>query len=109
MYFYAHKQQLQVQLWTASTGLVKGERIVLETLAAITSPEDASTSESQSYPVIWLTQNPLTLSSLPQGSRWVLWQDISSPKEIVSWDYPGIILQNEQALQSQLQKPLHSN
>jgi uncharacterized protein (DUF58 family) len=106
LYFYAHRQQLQVQLWTASTGLVKGERIVLETLAAITSQEDASTRESQSYPVIWLTQNPLTLSSLPQGSRWVLWQDISSPKEIVDWDYPGIILKNEQSLQSQLQKPL---
>ncbi|WGV26641.1 DUF58 domain-containing protein [Halotia branconii] len=109
LYFYAHQQQLQVQLWTASTGLVKGERIVLETLAATAFQEETSINEFYSYPVIWLTQNPLTLSSLPQGSRWVLWKHISLPEEVINWDYPGIVLQNDQALQSQLQKSLHSN
>jgi uncharacterized protein (DUF58 family) len=111
LYFYAQKQQLQVQLWTASTGLVKGERVVLEALAATTAHEDISNQDPQSNPLIWLTQNPLSLSNLPQGSRWVLWPDMSSLPEqaVISWDYPGIILQKEQALQPQLQKPLHSS
>jgi hypothetical protein len=33
LYFYAQRQQMQVQLWTAATDLVKGETMVLETLA----------------------------------------------------------------------------
>ncbi len=108
LYFYAQGQQIQVQLWTALTDLVKGERIVLETLAATTALEDASTKIPESYPLIWLTQNPLSLSSLPYGSRWVLWQNISSSPEqpIVNWDYPGIRLQSDQTLQPQLQKTL---
>ncbi|QSJ18430.1 DUF58 domain-containing protein [Nostoc sp. UHCC 0702] len=111
LYFYAHKQQLQVHLWTASTGLVKSERIVLETLAASLCQEEAIAINPQNSPLIWLTQNPLTLSSLSLGSRWVLWQDTSSGTEqvVVNWDYPGIIVQSEQELQSQLQKPLHSS
>ncbi|MBH8563803.1 DUF58 domain-containing protein [Nostoc sp. CENA67] len=111
LYLYAHRQQLQVQLWTASTGLVKGERVVLETLAASLCQEEAIATNPQNSPVIWLTQNPLTLSSLSLGSRWVLWQDTSSGTEqlVVNWDYPGIIVQSEQELQSQLQKPLHSS
>lgn len=108
LYFYAHKQQMQVQLWTASTGLVKGERLVKETLAATTIKEDASATLTKSYPLIWLTQNTISLSSLPAGSRWVLWQDRSSIKEqaIVNWEYPGIMLQTGQELQPQLQKSL---
>jgi len=108
LYFYAQRQQIQVQLWTALTDLVKGERIVLETLAATTALEDASTKPPESCPLIWLTQNPLSLSSLPYGSRWVLWQNMSSPPEqvTVNWDYPGIMLQTDQALQPQLQKTL---
>jgi uncharacterized protein (DUF58 family) len=110
LYFYAQQQQLQVQLWTAATGLIKGDRPVLETLAATTSQEDASAKQLESYPLVWLTQNPQTLSSLPQGSRWMLWQNISSETEqvVVNWDYPGIIIQIEQALQPQMQKPLRT-
>ncbi|NDJ25520.1 DUF58 domain-containing protein [Nostoc sp. B(2019)] len=108
LYFYAQRQQIQVQLWTALTGLIKGDRVVLETLAAATVLEGANTKVPETYPLIWLTQNPLSLSSLPQGSRWVLWQDISSAPEqvVINWDYPGIILQSDQALQPQLQKTL---
>ena len=108
LYFYAQKQQMQVQLWTASTGLVKGDRIVKETLAATTAQEDTNTPPPESYPLIWLTQNPLSLSSLPVGSRWVLWQNISSPSApgVINRDYPGIILQAELALELQLQQPL---
>jgi uncharacterized protein (DUF58 family) len=109
LYFYARHQQLQVQLWTAATGLVAGDRSVLETLAATRSQED-TTDQDAPYPLIWLTQNPLSLSTLPQGSRWLLWQDISSPTEqvVVNKDYPGIVIEKEQSLQLQLQKPLNS-
>ncbi|HEY9803584.1 MAG TPA: DUF58 domain-containing protein [Leptolyngbyaceae cyanobacterium] len=110
LYFYAQHQQLQVQIWTASTGLVKGENLVLETLAATKFLEEPSNSEPQNTPWIWLTQNPNSLSSLPQGSRWVLWQDVSSLKEqvMINKDYPGITIEKEKPLQLQLQQPLHS-
>ncbi|MDB9376189.1 DUF58 domain-containing protein [Nodularia sphaerocarpa] len=108
LYFYAQRQQMQAQLWTASTGLVKGERVVLEALAATRYQEEISTSELQSNALIWLTQNPSTLTSLPQGSRWVLWQNLTSPDQdaVINRDSPGIIVQNEQDLQPQLQKLL---
>ncbi|MEH1977510.1 MAG: DUF58 domain-containing protein [Nostoc sp.] len=117
LYFYAQQQQLQVQLWTASTNLIKGERFVLETLAATTALEDASAVVPKSYPLIWLTQNPLSLATLPQGSRWVLWPNISSSaeQEVINWQQPGIVLQSDvsdglrlRALQPQLQKTLNS-
>ncbi|MEH2023446.1 DUF58 domain-containing protein [Nostoc sp.] len=110
LYFYAHQQQLQVQLWTASTSLIKGERFVLETLAATTAVEDASSVVPKSYPLIWLTQNPLSLATLPQGSRWVLWPNTSSAAEpeVINREHPGIVLQSDGPLQPQLQKTLHS-
>jgi uncharacterized protein (DUF58 family) len=105
LYFYAQAQQIQVQLWTASTGLVKGDRSVLETLAAVTAQEDPSNPEGCVPIAIWLTQNPLTLPNLPQGSRWLLWDNISSPAQaIVNRDYPGITIQHTEPLQPQLQK-----
>ncbi|MBK1989346.1 DUF58 domain-containing protein [Sphaerospermopsis aphanizomenoides BCCUSP55] len=109
LYFYAQRQQLQVQLWTAATGLVKGDITVLETLAA-TNPLEETNTLPENNPVIWLTQNPLTLSQLPLGSRWVLWEDTnpSSEQIVINRDYPGIILQNQQELQLELQKPLTS-
>lgn len=111
LYFYTQRMGMPVQLWTASTGLVKGDRIALETLAATKFQEDASTKEEHSYPLIWLTQNPLTLSSLPQGSRWVLWENSNSSEQkslVINQDYPGIVVQSEQVLQPQLQKPLQA-
>jgi uncharacterized protein (DUF58 family) len=108
LYFYAQRQQMQVQLWTAFTGLAKGDQVILKTLAATTPLEDTSTKLPENSPLIWLTQNQQSISSLSQGSRWVLWQNNSSPEEqgVINWDYPGIIVQSEQALQPQLQKTL---
>ncbi|MEH2356103.1 DUF58 domain-containing protein [Nostoc sp.] len=110
LYFYAQQQQLEVQLWTASTSLIKGDRFVLETLAATAALEDASSVVPKSYPLIWLTQNPLSLATLPQGSRWVLWPNISSAAEpeVINWEHLGIVLQSDRPLQPQLQKTLHS-
>lgn len=110
LYFYAQRQQLQVQLWTASTGLVKGHRVVLETLAKTNAGEDATNEYPKNYPLIWLTQNAFTLSSLPKGSRWVLWQNLHATPEkiVVNKDYPGLLLQADQPLQPQLQQSLSS-
>ncbi|MFB2770705.1 DUF58 domain-containing protein [Pelatocladus sp. BLCC-F211] len=106
LYIYAQKQQIQIQLWTASTGLVKGDRVVMETLAATNSGEDATNLPPTSDPLIWLTQNPSTLCLLPSGSRWLLWQSLQTPTEqvVVNRDYPGIVVQPEQPLQLQLQQ-----
>jgi uncharacterized protein (DUF58 family) len=98
LYFYAQRQQMQVQLWTAATDLVKGETMVLETLAATNPGEDNITKVPSSSPLIWLTPNQ-AYAGLPNGSRWVLWQNTST----VNWDYPGIIIQSERSLQPQLQ------
>ncbi|BBD60002.1 hypothetical protein NIES2109_27950 [Nostoc sp. HK-01] len=111
LYFYTQRMGMPVKLWTASTSLVKGNTTVLETLAATTFSEDANTTEVPNYPLIWLTQNSLTLSSLPQGSRWILWQNNNSSDQtsvLVNRDCPGVVVQSEQALQTQLQKPIQA-
>ncbi len=107
LYFYAQRQQMNVQLWTAGTGLVKGEnRRILETLAATSPLEDAVSTEVPKLPLIWLTENPASLSSLPNGSRWALWQNSASSqsRQIISKDAPGLIINQEEQLQIQLQK-----
>ena len=104
MYFYAHKNTMQVQLWTAATNLVRGDRLVLETLAATNPLEDTSDREPPKLPLIWLTQNPLTLSSLPPGSRWVLWQASQEKQVVLNRDYPGIVIDQQQQLKPQLQQ-----
>ncbi|NJL10373.1 MAG: DUF58 domain-containing protein [Calothrix sp. SM1_7_51] len=107
LYFYALKQQMQVQLWTAKTGLVKGKQVVLETLAGTLSREDSTTELETKYPVIWLSENSATLTNLPLGSRWVLWSNPNSfEKEIINQYSPGIILDSEQPLQLELQRYL---
>ncbi len=107
LYFYAQRQQLNVKLWTALTGLVQGDRVVLETLAA-TEPGEASANNLPTNPLLWLSQNPISLSTLPSGSRWVLWSHVSSfePKTLVNQNYPGFLIQTKQPLQLQLQQPL---
>lgn len=105
LYFYAQRQQLNVKLWTAATDLVQGERLVLEALAATQYGEELSTLPKR--PLIWLSQNPVSLNTLPPGSRWILWQNVSSPQpELVNRNYPGFVIQSDQSLQLQLQQPL---
>lgn len=108
MYFYARQKTMQVQLWTSATNLVRGERLVLETLAATNPLEDVSDGELPKLPLIWLTQNPLTLSSLPMGSRWLLWQQVASEEKqvVLNRDYPGMAIDQEKALKTQLQQKL---
>ncbi|WP_052128382.1 DUF58 domain-containing protein [Neosynechococcus sphagnicola] len=118
LYFYAHRHNLQTQLWTASTGLVAGNRPVLEALAAVNSQETSSGSALPRFPLVWLTPTTLQLATLPSGSRWVLWsaaaQPSPSPAKIdsevpaaINPHYPGLIIRPDQSLQIQLQAPLH--
>jgi uncharacterized protein (DUF58 family) len=72
LYFYALRQQLAVQIWTASTGLVKGDRPVLDSLAA-TNPNEMCQSENlPDLPIVWLTSGG-GVQNLPEGSRSLLW------------------------------------
>ncbi|BAY60931.1 hypothetical protein NIES22_09920 [Calothrix brevissima NIES-22] len=108
LYFYAQRQNMQVSLWTAFTGLIKGDRTIQEALAATNAQEDSQTPLPEGYPVIWLTENPDSISALSSGSRWVLWQNtsLSATPVGVNQNSSGIMVQSDQALQPQLQKPL---
>ena len=108
LYFYASKRLLNVKLWTAGTGLVSGNRVVLETLAAVNAGEDAVENRPK-LPIIWLTQNSATLSTLSLGSRWVLWPLATSEtgeKMLVKHELPGLEIRSDRPLELQLQDPL---
>ncbi|KAM3091688.1 DUF58 domain-containing protein [Phormidesmis sp. 146-12] len=102
LYFYAAHQNFNIRLWTAATGLIQGEQRVLETLAATDAGEENLRGDLPTLPLIWLTQNPLSLDGLPQGSRWVLWQSALKEKALA----PGILIRDDRSLQSQLQDAL---
>ena len=107
LYFYAGRNQLNVRLWTGATGLVHGNRRVLETLAA-TNSQETSTHELPKIPLVWLTQNPNSINHLPRGSRWVFWPnlDIQQPSTIVNQHFPGIEIEPQRSLQMQLQSSI---
>ncbi len=103
LYFYAYKSQLNVKLWTASTGLISGKRIVLETLAAILPTEDNKTAELPPFPLIWLSHNPASISSLPVGSRFVIFAS-GSVSVGNNQNLSGIVVNSQAHLQQELQK-----
>lgn len=106
LYFYANRSQLRVLLWTAATGLVGGNWVVLRALAGVNAGEGVSENPLPELPSIWLTNNRLSLNSLPAGSRWVLWPEDSSSrgKEVlVDASCPGIEIEGDRPLQLQLQ------
>lgn len=104
LYFYATRRQIHVQLWTAGTGLVHGDRPVLETLAATYTGEEVRAERLPDLPLIWLTQNPHSLNTLPPGSRWMLWPTATSePEMLTALTVPGLVVQPDKDLQTQLQ------
>ena len=112
LYFYASKRLLNVKLWTTGTGIVSGNRVVLETLAAVNAGEDVVENRPK-MPIIWLTQYDIeqsaNLSTLTQGSRWVLWPSAYAEiggKMLVKNDFPGIEIRSDRPLEMQLQSPL---
>jgi uncharacterized protein (DUF58 family) len=109
MYFYAGRNQLNAKLWTPRTGLLQGNQVVLETLAATNAKEDAGAGDPPYLPLIWLTQNPISLDSLPTGSRWMLWPsalDEGDPAKPMKRSHAGVAIDTAQPLQLQLQQPL---
>jgi uncharacterized protein (DUF58 family) len=111
LYFYACRRRLNVQLWTAGSGLLHGGQVVLETLAATQAGEEVRAENLPDLPLVWLTQNPLALGTLPPGSRWVLWHsDTDWQTEVKTAlhdrDLPGIVINRDRPLQEQLQAPL---
>lgn len=107
LYFYASRHHFNVRLWTANTGLLQGHHVVLEALAATYTGEDATHERPFHLPLIWLTQNPDTLSSLPPGSRWVLWtppQTQNVAPQRGQEEFPGLVINPENSLESQLQQ-----
>lgn len=113
LYFYASRNHKNVRLWTALTGLVHGNRRVLETLAATNAPEPTS-AELPSIPLIWLTQNPDQLHHLPPGSRWIFWPNLEAKaNQPDSYQHPGgvaeiqtcpgLLIDPKRSLQLQLQ------
>ncbi|MCL6435689.1 MAG: DUF58 domain-containing protein [Leptolyngbyaceae cyanobacterium HOT.MB2.61] len=114
LYFYALHLEISVKLWTAGAGLVRGSQAVLETLAAVQPGEDIYAENLPSSPLLWLTQNPTGLHTLPPGSRWILWpsaqepnrQSIESTPLPFVQNTPGITINPNQPLQLQLQGPL---
>ncbi len=104
LYFYGSYQQLEVKLWTADTGMVKGNKVVLETLAGV---EFAAQNLHQipDLPLIWLSNNSNALNSLPNNSSWFLFPDeddnIDVPQNCAS---TGIIYDHNQPMANLLQK-----
>ncbi|WP_310489362.1 DUF58 domain-containing protein [Chamaesiphon sp. VAR_69_metabat_338] len=97
LYFYANAR-LDVQLWTASTGLIAGTRQVLETLAAV-QPNESIASELPAIPVVCLTNRSTQPSTLAPGSRWLLW---SADRANDPTGTTGITIDPSQSLQQQL-------
>ncbi|MFM7449703.1 MAG: DUF58 domain-containing protein [Leptolyngbyaceae cyanobacterium] len=114
LYFYACHQSLQVKLWTAGTGLIHGHQVVLQALAAIQSQEPIHATDLPTLPLVWLTQNSDSLRALPTGSRWLLWLGDRAPAQwqaqargaLSDCNCPGIVINSQETLQTQLQKPL---
>jgi uncharacterized protein (DUF58 family) len=106
-YWYARQHHLEVSLWTAGTGIMRGEQVVLEALAATIAGEKLQVNARPNAPLLWLTRNPASLNTLPDGSRWALWSDFEQTLLDVSLTkaLPGLLIQFEQPLQSQIQAP----
>ena len=112
LYFYANRSLLNVQLWTAATGLVHGNLAVLQTLAGVKFGEEVVVGKPPERSLVWLTENSVSLTSLPPGSRWLLWlnESISSAKEIPKFENcSGLEISSNQPLEFQLQSNILGN
>lgn len=114
LYFYACHRQMSVRLWTAGTGLLQGNQGVLEALAATYPGETIRADRLPTAPLVWLTQNPASLNTLPPGSRWILWSGNQAPEQwqaetksaLLTRSSVGMVIKPESPLQLQLQTQL---
>ncbi|MGK7941136.1 MAG: DUF58 domain-containing protein [Crocosphaera sp.] len=108
LYFYASRAQLNVKLWTAKTGVIHGNRMVLETLAAVNKEEEEQEKTLPKLPLIWITENAASFQHLPPGSRWVLFaKEEEKIPNLLSEKLLGLVINPDQSLQTQLQKIPH--
>lgn len=107
LYFYAHRRQLNVKLWTGETGLIHGERVILETLAGIDAKSSPKTASIPNLPLIWLTSSLHSLEKLNPGSRWLFFldEDSSESPSLLIRQFTGLAIEPQISLQQQLQKP----
>ena len=79
---------------------------MLQTLAGVRFGEEVVVGNPPEKPLVWLTQNSLSLSSLPPGSRWLLWLDesVGYAAETPRMQYcSGLNISSDQPLEFQLQ------
>jgi uncharacterized protein (DUF58 family) len=105
LYFYASHRRLNAKLWTAGTGLIQGNQAVLEALAETRAGEAVRAEALPDTPLLWLTQNPESLPTLPAGSRWLLWSEPQQTQGArLDRSPPGLVIHPDQDLQGQLQR-----
>ena len=103
LYFYASRCQLNAKLWTANTGLLHGNQVILEALAATNYGEDLSQENLPTLPLVWLTCQEHSLINLPIGSRWLLFLATQEVQPAVNTQLPGLAINRKQPLTQQLQ------
>lgn len=107
LYRYGMQQRMTVALWTPEYGLIHNESAALEVLAGV-QPEQGPLNRLPTAPsVIWLTQSPERLESLPSGYRWILWPppDSGRPRGAMPISSRGLVIRPDQELRSQLSSP----
>jgi hypothetical protein len=96
-----------VKLWTGETGLIQGERVILESLAGIEAKASQKNANLPNLPLIWLTSNFNSIEQLTPGSRWLFFlaaDSSESPSPLIR-QFSGLAIEAETSLQQQLQKP----
>lgn len=106
LYFYAGRCQLNAKFWTAQTGLLHGNRVVLEALAAVEPEDSALKPIPAAMPLIWITATSDRLEWLTAGSRWVLLPEAGTFIPHPVSPIPGMVIDGDRDLQSQLQSPV---
>jgi uncharacterized protein (DUF58 family) len=108
---YATQRQHAPQLWTWERGLVRGTQQILEVLAQI-EPQPTKGEHALVQAAIWLTTYPESLSTLPLGSRYMLWNQIASgtlsDARVPKSQYLGLSIDPDVPLQLQLQNQLQN-
>ncbi|MEM9543872.1 MAG: DUF58 domain-containing protein [Cyanobacteria bacterium P01_E01_bin.42] len=104
LYFYASRCLFSVQLWTAKTGTVQGNRVVLETLAATYIQEEQNSNPPMDPPLVWLSANANSINALPRGSCYLLFGDGTQTTVSSHPNLKGLAIAPDQPLQDQLQR-----
>ncbi len=98
LYIYSLRQQLQVQFWSNSQGLIEGKEAILRALSAV--QRGAAQCELPNQPLLWLTGGEMP--QLPSGSRYISWGRGQPATD-------GLTIDTLRPLIAQLQQPLRSS